>query len=362
MNRFGQNRCREKNFFNVISYKLSFSTIYKLHLSKLTTLILLPALFSCQHDTGNDMAADHIASETKVMLSYPERPWKISSLDIFAFDKDRAGHLDAYQHCEGFIGTEINMRSSNGEKTVFICTEGQRSRMEWSSVNSMEALDRIFVDLRKESRSSLCMSGSADINAGSGIPLKINMRTLASEVTLRSVRCDFTDKAYNDNMISDTRVYLTNVNARCSITAEGDVMPTEIINAGKLDEDYMEIMKEPDMLMHEIPDGIREDISFVNLSMICYPNAGAKDTPGTPFTRLVIEGKIDGETYWWPISINHHEDIAEQGIHRCRQYIYDITITRKGSSDPDEIVDTDALLMKMDIKSWEEKDDYHILF
>lgn len=362
MNRCSHNRCREQKFFNVSSYKLSFSTIYKLHLSKFTTLILLPALFSCQYDTGNDISPFYMESETKVMLSYPERPWKISCLDIFAFDKSKTGHLDSYQHCEGFTGTEINMRSSNGEKTVFICSEGQRSRLEWSSVNSMEALDKIYVDLRKETRGSLCMTGSAGITAGSGIPLKISMRPLASEVTLRSVRCDFTDKVYNDNIISDVRVYLTNVNTRCSITAEGDIMPTEIINAGKLDEEDMESMKDPDMLLHEIPAGISKDISIVNLSMMCYPNASTKDSPGTPFTRLVIEGKIDGETYWWPININHHDGIVEEGIHRCRQYIYDITITRKGSSDPDEIVDTDALVLKMDIKSWEEKDDYHILF
>ena len=206
------------------------------------------------------------------------------------------------------------------------------------------------------------MTGVAVMNAGSGATVSIEMRSLASEVVLRSVSCDFTGRAYTDRHISDVRVYLTNVNARCSITAEGDVLPTEIVNAGGLDEEDMETMKDPQMLMQEIPEGIRKEVAEVGLAFRCYPNASERESPRTPFTRLVIEGRIDGETFWWPIDINREESAQEQGIHRSRQYIYDVTITRKGSSSPEDVVETDAVRLQMNIRPWTEKDEYQVSF
>lgn len=291
-----------------------------------------------------------------------QRNFTGSSLDIFTFDVSKAGLLDSYQRHEGFRGYEVYLRSGSGEKNVFACSDGQRSRQEWSIVNSLESLDGLYADLRKEGREHLCMTGSAPLDAGSGKDCNIRMRTLASEIILRSVSCDFSGRAYRDREISDVKVYLTNVNAQCRLTAEGEVMPTEIINAGGLSEEDMADMQEPGLLMQEIIDGITEDVSQVDIRLLCYPNASRNESPGTPFTRLVIEGRIDGETFWWPIDINREEGIEEPGIHRCRQYIYDVTITRKGSSDPDRTVETDAVRLQLKIKPWEEKDEYQVSF
>lgn len=356
------NRYRGKNIFNVNSYKLSFSTFLRPIMGILTHLVLLPVLFSCRKDIDDTLRETEGMQLTKASVSYPYSQYGTSGMDIFTFEGSGARHLDSYQHCEQFTGNRVNLRSGNGEKIVFACSNGQRSRQEWSIVNSMEALDRIYADLRKESRNSPCMTGVAVMNAGSGAPVSIEMRSLASEVVLRSVSCDFTGRAYTDRHISDVRVYLTNVNARCSITAEGDVLPTEIVNAGGLDEEDMETMKEPQMLMQEIPEGIRKEVAEVGLAFRCYPNASERESPGTPFTRLVIEGRIDGETFWWPIDINREESAQEQGIHRCRQYIYDVTITRKGSSSPEEVVETDAVRLQMNIRPWTEKDEYQVSF
>ena len=285
-----------------------------------------------------------------------------SSLDIFTFDDDKAGLLDSYQRHEGFSGSEVRLRSGSGSKTVFVCSDGQRTRQEWSIVNSLGTLDGLQADLRKESRKHLCLTGTASMDAGTGTGCDIRMRTLTSEIILRSVSCDFSGRAYQDREISDVRVYLTNVNAQCSLTAEGEVLPTEIINAGGLDEEDMADMLEPGLLMQEIEDGITEKGEEVDIRLMCYPNSSRKESPGTPFTRLVIEGRIDGETFWWPIDINREEGIDEPGIYRCRQYIYDVTITRKGSPDPDMPVDTDAVRLHFKTKPWEEKDRYQVSF
>lgn len=356
------NRYRGKNIFNVNSYKLSFSTFLRPVMGILAHLVLLPVLFSCRKDTDDTTMGTEAMQFTKASVSYPFSRHSASQMDIFTFENSGTGHLDSYQHYESYTGNTMSIRSGNGEKIVFACSNGQRSRQEWSIVNSMEALDRIYADLRKESINSPCMTGMNVMDAGTWTPVSIDMRPLSSEVVLRSVSCDFTGRTYTDRHISDVRVYLTNVNARCSITAEGDVLPTEIMNAGGLDEEDMKTMKETQMLMQEIPEGIREEVSEVGLAFRCYPNASERESPGTPFTRLVIEGRIDGETFWWPININRDESDQEQGIHRCRQYIYDVTITRKGSSSPEEVVETDAVRLQMNIRPWTEKDEYQVSF
>ena len=363
MKTYRQNRWREGVIPKVISHKLSSSIFYhKLTLSKFSIMTLLPLLFSCQDILESPEETDDLECHTIMKVSGSHRGLAGSSLDIFTFDSSKAGLLDSYQRCEGFSGSELYLRSGSGEKNVFACSDGQRSRQEWSIVNSRESLDGLYADLRKERRAHLCMTGSASMDAGSGQVCDIRMRTLTSEIVLNSVSCDFSGRAYQDREISDVRVYLTNVNAQCRLTAEGEVMPVEIINAGGLDEEDLSQMAEPDMLVQEIPEGITEDVSEVGISLLCYPNASRKESPGTPFTRLVIEGKIDGETFWWPIDINREDGIEEPGIHRCRQYIYDVTITRKGSHDPDKTVETDAVRLQLNIKPWEEKDRYQVSF
>lgn len=363
MKTYRLNRWREGVFPKVISYKLSSSIFYhKLILSQLTILALFPLLFSCQNVLETNEKPDECVHDTILKVSGRQGGFTGSSLDIFTFDNSRTGLLDSYQRCETFSGSEIYLRSGSGEKKIFACSDGQRSRQEWSIVNSQETLDGLYADLRKERREHLCMTGYAVTDAGNGQACDLDMRTLASEVILRSVSCDFSGKAYHDSMITDVMVYLTNVNAQCCLTSEGEVMPTEIINAGRLNEDDMDAMNEPELLAQEITEGITAHGSNVNISLLCYPNASRKESPGTPFTRLVIEGKIDGETFWWPININREEGTEEQGIYRCRQYIYDLTITRKGSSSPDEVVETDAVRLQLDIKPWVEKDEYQISF
>lgn len=362
MKTYNPNRWREGIFPKVISHKLSSSIYHKLILSQLKFLISLPLLFSCQNVL--EVQETHGGENNETVLKVAGRNGSLigSSLDIFTFDSGKSGLLDSYQRYESFNSDEVNIRSCSGGKSVFVCSDGQRSRQEWSIVNSRESLDMIHTDLRKERREHPCMTGSCSMEAGRGQTYDIRLRTLASEVILRSISCDFSGRAYHDRGISDVKVFLTNVNAKCSLTAEGEVLPTEIINAGGLDEEDMAEMEEPDLLVQEITEGITETVSPVNISFLCYPNASRKESPGTPFTRLVIEGKIDGETFWWPININREEEMNEQGIHRCRQYIYDLTITRKGSSNPDEVVETDAVRLQLNIKPWEEKESYQVSF
>ena len=338
-----------KHFYKTF---ILFSTLLVLSLHA-TRFFLLPALFSCTTETG---------CLTKVSLAYPANTEQTGYADIFAFDNDRLMQLDSYMHCGSFSEENLHFRSQYGEKIIFVCTNGQRDIADWTAINSMDALDGVFVELGKEQRSSLCMTGSGLASAGSGETCSINMTRIASEVILRSLNIDFRDRSHEGAEVSDLKAYLINVNTICSITADGDIMPLGIMNAGRLEPDDMAGFAQPDLIVQDIRTDIDSIRQQLDMRFICYPNASRTESPGTPFTRLVIEGKMDGETCWWPIDINRGQDAEEPGIHRNRQYIFDMTLTGKGTSDPDIPIDTEKAEIKMEIRIWNEKDDYTVRF
>ena len=360
METYRKNRSREKSILSTISHKLlSFLTTNKLIQSIIITLLILPALFSC---VQKDAIPKDRAIETKVIISDNADTDRCGQLDIFTFDSDGTGLLDSYEHMEGFTGNSIGIRSQTGDKHIFICMNGQRARYGWTDINSLQALENVHIELQNERRDALCSTGSCEITAGSTFPGRVEMRKMACEIFLNSIRSDFKGKAYQGSMITDVKAYLTNVNCRCSLAADGDILPLSIVNAGRNDPEDLADLVEPDMLFRKIAHDIGNNRIYPEISFICYPNASPEEGPGTPFTRLVIEGKIEGETFWWPIDINREEGNENPGIHRNTRYIFDIDIKRKGSSDPDTTVDTEAAEIHMNIRQWKEKEEQHVIF
>lgn len=356
MNTGKGNRCRRKSF-TPISEKLN-KNICKPGLGALikTLFCLLPALFSC---SITDITGNRILKETPLDLKMKNTS-SASCLDIFTFNDDRMMHLDSYQRVEEYRNGNIDVRSQNGDKIIFACANSHREAYDWAEINSMDALNTVEVSLDKEIRAHPVMSGWSRATAGQKAPCEILVSPLRSEIYLRSIRCDLNDK--NEVRIKNAKVYLTNVNALCSIMSDVITTPKHIVNAGEPDYEYMSNMSTPDILMQKIPATIGEERYMAGISLFCYPNSCTEEGPGTPFTRLVIEGDIEGTRYWWPININRDDGISEPGIYRNRRYSFDITIKRRGTSGPDQVIEIEDADINMEIDSWKEKDDYSISF
>ena len=349
-----KNGCREKGLISTILFQqfLSFQTFHTFHklvLSTSTTLFLLPALFSCH-------------KEEIVMMKISGNFLETHPLDVFIFNTDGPRHLDTYQHLESTSFGAVHLRSQSGEKNVFICSDGQRSRYDWAEINSKEGLDEVYIELRNERRNHLCSTGQVTVTAGDETTYPVLMRRMACEILLESIRCDFTGKTYEGKNISDVNIYLININGTCSITADGDIVPMSIMNAGRADLDEISTFKEPDLVYQSLDTDIGSEVSYVGMSFICYPNSSVREGPGTPFTRLVIEGKIDEETFWWPIEINRKKGAENPGIHRNCSYILNITITGKGASDPAETIERESVEILMETRQWKEKDEQVIIY
>lgn len=349
-----KNRSRKKLSSSKSESDILFHTLSQPIQGTLITLSLLPALFSCCIEE----------SVTSVMKRFvlQEAVSGIETLDIFTFNDDILQRLDSYQRLEDIGADTVGIRSQNGPKHIVVCANSNIPKEDWAGINSLTSLVSRHADLAQERRGSLFMSGSGTIEAGTEDISCIALKPLAGEVVLRSIKADFTGRAYADAGITDVKVYLTNVNARCSILAEGEVRPTHIINSGGLDEEQTSSLSDPSLVFRTIGETVGNTTIYTDIRLLCYPSSYPEESPGTPFTRLVIEGRIDGETFWWPICINREKGCDEPGIFRNRSYIHDIVITGKGSSAPDEDIVREAIYFKMEIRKWEEKDKYYVRF
>lgn len=289
---------------------------------------------------------------------YASSPITISSaeggaLDIFTFHDDRLRRLDSYQRIEGFTGNTAYAESTSGERIFFFCLSQQRQRFEWADMNSYFSLEKVRIDLENETRDFLTKTGECRAAAGE-IGRGATLKTLVAAIRIDRISCDFSGTPYAGRPMTDVRAYLTNVNATYRLTGPDYNNPERLINQGMLNGNDLKAFREADMVFADLTERLGEATLRPEVNFLCFPNGSDGAGIGAPFTRLVIEGKIDGITYYWPISI--------KGIERACLYSYDILIRRKGTSNPDIPIELEECEIQFDIKSWKEKEEYGVRF
>lgn len=304
----------------------------------MAVFIIIPALSCCM-------------PQARRMHMPVKSPAVYDSLDIFFFRDDALGRLDSYQRLGGSDSPVA--ASLRGRRKMALLANSSQDRYTWTSVNSFEGLKGITASIMDESPVRPVMSALADVDAGSAGTCEILLEPLISEIVLARINCDFTGKTYEGCNIEDPRVYLTNVNACCSPFADSYETLSSVVNCGGLDEEQMSRMHTPGMLYSDLPEPITTSISSPFLKFYCYPNQAPEESLGTPWTRLVIEGIIGGETWYWPLDINRR---GGDGIARNTSYCIDVTIMRKGVKDPDVAVGGEIARVSLVAGEWKEMD------
>lgn len=345
-----------RGFLQNFNYSLSY---LKSSLVLSTLRFFIPALVCGCHEIEVAHEDIEVRSVASVQSGHPVR-----DLDIFMFEDDEMRILDSYQRTDDIQGWEVTTASRKGERLAFVVANGQWKKEDWMMVNSYDALMKYRADLEHERSDYPVMSGMCHLYADGIRTVWIELSCLCAEIVLKSVNCDFSDKSYEDKGVSEMKAYLINVNAQSPLTSNGSMMPERIINMGGLNNKDMKGMDEPELLYHHIGGLVSGEYKELDFRFRCYPNNCLEESPGSPFTRLVLEGVIDGKTYYWPIDIGRGGNASgnEDGISRNRRYIYDVTITGKGGESPDVPVGSKVCVSKLEISEWEEKKEYVIGF
>ena len=279
-----------------------------------------------------------------------------SALDIFAFEDDIFRRLDSYQRIEDFSGDNTAISSTGGNKIFVLCLNIGRKRYEWTDIRSYSSLKGVFCNLESERCDSRSMSGEF-IGAAGSVHASSILKPIACEVVLKSIGCDFSGTPYSQSVIEDVRVYLINVCATHPVLCDDDYRPSRYINMGLFNPDDVLNFKDECSIIQNVAEVIDINTIYPEVTLLCYPNSPDEDSPGSPCTRMVIEGKVDSQIYYWPVTVN-----GKEGIERGCRYTYDILIRRKGVTDPDTPIDPASVEINMRIKPWKEKEEYYVGF
>lgn len=325
-------------------------------------LSLCPVLHGCEslHFTDSHFTA---AEKVPVKMSvHSKENMNREALDILVFRNDATQYLECWQRVSVNEEDEATIASMNGEKIVMACSGmNDRSHEDWMWVSSLSSLSDAWSDLENETAESPVMSGSCTFKAGHTMlqhPV-LTLRRISSEIQLRSLKCDFKGRPYEGEKLSDVHVYLTNVNASCRIWNDtGNV--SRIINQGRLVMEDISRFNDSSLILQHIEGDVGATTVNTDIRLRCYPNSASEEGPGSPFTRLVIQGVLDGDVWYWPIDINRNGESQDEGIRSNCVYTYDIVLTRKGSADPDTAIKTGTASITMEVERWEDKEDYTI--
>ena len=322
-------------------------------LNTLLTCLAFSMIYSCRKEAQDTVSGDTPTVTTKVHItSRSESP--AMNADIFTFSSRYDEELDSYQRCKS--GHSFNVISRNEGRKVLVLANNNVEDYKWNSISSYRAICNYIVNLADDDPICPIMSGEG-INRKTG-DIDINLEKVMSEVCIQSLRCEFNNTP--SKRMDDVKVYLVNASSNCMPFAKEGGRPSSYLNEGKLKIDDLKTMQHPEMLLQEIPESVGPEGIKDEVKLYCYPNMTKEEGPGTPLTRLVIECKIDGQTWFYPISINHSNNGI--GIERNKRYIYNIHIKSTGADDPD----TDISPIQADINSkledWEVRDEKEIIY
>ena len=340
----------------------SFEFSQSLPVLGLSILLTLPVLHGCESLHYSDRNFTAAGTVPVKMAVHSKADLHEREIDMLIFADDRIRYLECWQKVRISEGGDVAIASMNGPKVMMACSGiDSKSHQDWMWVSSMESLKDAWTELEDETSDMRVLSGSCLFVAGDYGHPELTLRSISSEVHLRSLRCDFKGRPYEGEKLSDIQVYLTNVNASCRIwdnTGEA----SRIINQGRFVMEDVSRFKDSSIIWQKIEGDVGDKVVQPDIRLRCYPNSSQEEGAGTPFTRLVIQGVLDGDTWYWPIDIGRDEGGLHSGIGSNCIYTYDIVLTRKGSADPDTAIRTGEASITMEVEKWEDKEGYTVEF
>lgn len=249
----------------------------------------------------------------------------INDIQIFVFNK--YGVYETSATAENYT---LKLSCTSGHKQIVALVNADPV----SDILNIKDLAAIKSDLAGVGNGELVMVGTKEVDLPCEGPVVIDVTRLVARVVLKSVYLNFTLPQYRKLSFEITDVYV--VNAAGDKAYMEDNEPSFWYNEGTCD---------PVTTLPHLYDAV-VDGSLVsqgpkyetNHYFYCYPNNTEKKT------RLVLEALIDGNPYYYPITLDE--------IKSNHMYSYDLTITKLGSDSPDVPVDESVVTYTAVTGTW----------
>lgn len=322
----------------------------------------LPTFFSCNKTNFTDNGNTRDSSDLKLKMELAvTKPKTCESLDIFIFEDDKMRRLDTYRRTVGTTPTSVSSRQ--GKKIIAAIANTAVDDEQLMGIRTYGDLAKLYTDLKNDDPENPVMYGEQKIDAGQDSRCELELKAFMAEIKINSLCCDFHARAYAGEKLKNVRIYLTNICSKVPFAGEPPAAPTDILNYGCLHEEDTCGFAAPGLVSRKLATPAGENVLTPDIHLYCYANTATTESIGSPFTRLVIEGELLGETVYYPIDINRGTGyFGTPGITGNQSYIYNITVTRRGVSDPDTPIMTDMFTNTLKVLPWKEQERRTIIF
>lgn len=267
-------------------------------------------------------------------------------IDLFFFDAEEPFLLDSYQRISPYSSPVYGL-SGPGRKKVVAIQAGEGDIYGRSYVRALGDLSSDIFSLSKEHPVKPFLYGSTYLEEGRSRTVTLKLKPVLCQIRVRSLCCNFQERPYAGERLKNAKLFLVNAVSEYAPADEAEGRPVSWENIGCLASDSPLLVK--DGIGTVGPERIYPDVS-----LYCYPNPVRTETPGTPFTRLVLEGDVGNAHCYYPVSI--------PGMAPGKVYELDMTLLRIGMSDPDLPAQTGQIVIDYSTVPWYENDTHTEVF
>lgn len=275
----------------------------------------------------------------------------VNNLQVFVFNEDQ---IDVYGTVSD--AKTITLDATTGARTIYAVVNAP----DLKAVKTMSELKATLSKLTDNSRDNFVMVGSKQetLSAQSNVSIDVNRiaaRVVIGKITRKMGTAGLA--ALAEDKFEFVRAYLADVVAEQKYDRTLSTYSQWMSSA--LDDSSI---KTGNALIYHKPSAavkIAQNASHTyNQYLYCYPNATTEDAAAARVTRLVIECKIDGAFYTFPV-------LLDMGVQSNKSYeIRELILTRLGNpSDGDDNIDDgeDEPIVSVEIPFGVEVKDWEVV-
>ncbi len=346
------------------------------------TSLLLVTLFACNKEEGKENKSgestlhlcisnleDYLTRtsyQTPSELPTETNDKKINTLEVFIFHNtggaSNNGKLDVYKKfSEEEVQTlsDLSVKTTTGNKYIYIIANSHIT--DWRGITTHTLFQSQISQAIKENFKDFTMVGSATQNLTVSSTVTISLSKIVSRIEVRGIKTSFSGTPYEGKTLSEAKLYLINASGEKRIYNGSDPSTIKVLNSKHLLMADVSSCQMTGMLFDSISGDIGEGADAYSKRHLfhCYENTIPVETQENRFTKVVLEAKLDGTLYYYPIAINREGFgyvAGIKGVQRNYWYLLDITILRPGSLDPDTILEKGSANITITVLNWDKVD------
>lgn len=270
---------------------------------------------------------------TKVSGNYDDAA--VASLQVLVFDR-ASGMLEGYGRSSS---RTLTLNCVPGSKNIVALANAP----DMSTISSYSAFTSTVSRLTDNQANALVMEGSYAATLSKSTDITMPISRIASKVELTQIANRMALEYLKDKEFALTAVYLIN--------AAGDKTYLSTTASPTTWYNKMAYETGTPSLLYDSLGGKLLDEGKTYLTphyFYCYPNPTNNDANGGEWsarhTRLVVEAKLDGQTYYYAATL---PKMVQNTVYKVS-----LTVTRPGSTSPDEPLDIESGVFSISVVDW----------